>query len=205
MLWERGAAVWAPFLLAAGAIAVAGLWGLFEPLSAVARSVAVTLIVLVALGFSVRGLLAVRAPSRRDTLRRLEIDGGLTHQPLSALEDRPALGHAELWDLHKTQAADAARQARVGRPRAGLAAADPFALRYALVIAAVLALWARGPQRAPEAVRAFEPIQQFAAVGGRVFSAAGDKVMAMVGGDGPLQSRAAIPGRPRSLPAASRP
>jgi hypothetical protein len=59
-------------------------------------------------------------------------------------------------------------QTRVGRPKAGLAAADPLALRYALVVAAVLALWARGPERVQHVADAFAPPERLADLGASV-------------------------------------
>jgi hypothetical protein len=177
MLWEQGAAVWGPWLLAIGSIATAGLWGLFALVPPIAHATLVTLALAAALVFSVLGARTIRWPTREDTRKRLEADSRLVHAPLSALDDTPASGDPALWALHRAQAEQAVRATRVGRPRAGLAAADPFALRYVLVVGAVLALWARGPERAPDALSAFRPVMQAAhvtaALGGRGVTAVG--------------------------------
>jgi hypothetical protein len=208
MLWEQGAMIWAPVLLAAGFIAVAGLWGVFEGLPPWAGAALVAVILLAGLGFAVRGVFTLRWPSREETRRRLELDSRLIHQPLTSLEDAPASGDVALWALHRTRAIEAIARTRVGRPRAGLAAADPMALRYLLVVAGALALWGRGIDRAPEAAQAFHPAVRFAetsahalaAAGGRVFETARDAVAPST-----AQSKAATPGRPRIRPPASRP
>ena len=162
MLWEQGPRVWAPWLLAAAALAVAALWGLFELAGPIGRVVLLTGAGLAALVASVRGALAIRWPSREQTRARLEADSRLVHAPLTALEDARAAGDPALWELHRKAAAAAVAQTRVGRPKAGLAVADPLALRYALMVAAVLALWARGPERVQHLADAFAPPERLA-------------------------------------------
>ncbi len=209
MLWERTALVWTPLLLAAGAIAVVGLWGLFTPLSVIARDIVVTVIILITLGFAIWGLTKVRAPKRDEMVRRIEVDSRLAHCSITMLADKPATGDAALWELHRVQSANAAAKARVGRPRAGIAAADPFALRYALLIAAILAVFVRGPEHGRDALTAFTPVTQFTAATGDMLVNASNSVSHFVGdvlnGAAKRQSSAAIPGSPRNLPAASRP
>ena len=162
MLWEQGPRVWAPWLLAAAALAVAALWGLFELAGPVGRVVLLTGAGLAALVASVRGALAIRWPSRQETRARLEADSRLVHAPLTVLEDARVAGDPALWELHRKAAVAAVAQTCVGRPKAGLAAADPLALRYALVLAAVLALWARGPERVQHLADVFAPPQRLA-------------------------------------------
>jgi hypothetical protein len=200
VLWERSAVIWTPFLLAAGVVAVVALWGAFDRAPAFVQALAVALAFVVALAFAVHGALKIRLPDREEMLRRMEEDSGLDHAPLTLFADKPALGDGALWDLHRKHAAEAARTARVGPPRAGLAAADPYALRYALLIAAALALWARGPEHGRDAALAFRPAANVVAAGGEAVSAAVD---GLVNDD--VQSSAQIPGKPRSLPAESRP
>jgi hypothetical protein len=192
MLWERSAAVWTPVLLAIGVVVVLALWGLFDVLPPPYRLAVLAAIGVIAIAFAVRGVVRLRAPKRSEVLTRLERDARLVHGPISVLADRPATGDTALWDLHRARAASDAVKARIGRPRAGLAAADPFALRYALLIAAVLALWARGPETGAHALLALPHVRD-----------AVHSVQALI--DMPSQSRAAMPGNPRNLPAASRP
>ncbi len=180
MLWERSAGLWGPLLLGAGVIAVAGLWGAFDNGPAWMQTAAVACVLLIALVFAGLNATRLRWPTSEEALARVEADSPFEHAPLSSLEDRPAAGDPGLWALHQSRAAEAARKARVGRPSAGLAAADPFALRWALVIAAALALWARGPETAPRAIQAFRPVTQAVSfAGARVDSALG----AMMGRD----------------------
>jgi hypothetical protein len=160
MLWEQGAGVWVAPLLAVGAVAVAALWGLFDGLSALAHTAILAITGLIALALAVRGALKIRWPDRRRACERLEADSALVHAPLSGLDDSQAAGDPALWSLHRARAMQAIARTRVGRPRAGLAAADPMALRYALVLAAVLAVWARGPDRIERVAAAFQPFGQ---------------------------------------------
>jgi hypothetical protein len=169
MLWEQGWAIWAPLLLAAAFIAVAGLWGVFERLPAWADAVAVAAAVVVGTAFAVRGALSLRWPTREETSRRVETDSRLVHRPLASLSDTPAAGDPELWALHRARAVEAIAKTRVGRPKAGIAKADPFALRYLLLVAAALALWARGPESLPQAQMAFRPAANFATATGHAF------------------------------------
>ncbi len=94
-----------------------------------------------------RGLGGVLAPSAGQARRRLELDSGLDHRPLASLDDTLTAGtadrgSAQLWTLHQRRSRARLARLRVGLPRAGLAARDPFALRAALglllVIGAVL-------------------------------------------------------------------
>jgi hypothetical protein len=62
MLWEQGARVWAPWLLAAAALAVAALWGVFELTGPIGRLALLASASLAALIASVRGALAIRWP-----------------------------------------------------------------------------------------------------------------------------------------------
>lgn len=165
MLWEQGARVWAPWLLAAAALAVAALWGLFDGLGTLARVTVMAAAALVALVLSLRGALAIRWPGREQARARLETDSRLVHAPIAALEDAPAAGDPALWALHRKVSIDALASARVGRPKAGLAAADPLALRWALIVAAALALWARGPERVDHIAQAFAPPERLADLG----------------------------------------
>lgn len=161
MLWEQTARVWAPLALAAGLLAVAGLWGAFEALSQTLHGAITAGVLMAGLLFAGLGARRISWPGRSAALRRLERDSTFADVALSTLDEGgPAVGDTRLWDLHRARVVEALRGVRIGRPRAGLAAADPFALRYLLVAAAVLALWVRGPDHPVRAVVAFRPVLQ---------------------------------------------
>lgn len=162
MLWEQGAKLWTPWLLAAGALVSAALWGLFDNGGPMLRATVLIGAPLAAAIATVRGALSLRWPTLAETRARLEADSRLTHAPLSALEDARAAGDPLLWELHRKAAVAALEKAKVGRLRAGLAAADPLALRYALLVAAVMALWVRGPERLTHLADPFAAPQRLA-------------------------------------------
>lgn len=204
MVWERSAVLWAPFLLATLALAAGAVWGAFAKLDQSLQLIAVGAAYLIALAFAVHGAVKLRLPKRAETTRRVEMDSGFEHAPVSLLADRPVVGDTALWDVQVRHAADAVRKLRVGPARAGLAAADPLALRYALIVAAVLALFARGVEPARTALLRFHPAAVVVDFGTRVAATSETTVSGWLTRLGD-QSSAAIPGKPRSLPAASRP
>ena len=204
MLWERSVVLWAPFLIATLALITAAVWGGFAKLDQSLQHVAAGGAYLIALAFAIHGALKIRLPKRGETTRRVELDSGLEHTPVSLLADRPVVGDTALWDVQIKHAADAVRKMRVGPARAGLAAADPFALRYALVVAVVLAVFVRGVEPAREALLGFRPAAVVADIGSRAVKVSETTASGWLARLGD-QSSAAIPGRPRSLPAASRP
>jgi uncharacterized protein (TIGR02302 family) len=116
-----------------------------------------------AAGWSVvRGLTRLRLPSSREAQRRLELDSGLEHRPLSARGDEIAAGGADpgsmaLWEVHQLRLSARLRALRPRLPRAGLAAVDPFALRAALVLLLAIGLAASGPDWPQRLKRAVTP------------------------------------------------
>lgn len=107
-----------------------------------------------------RGLSRVRRPSANAVDRRLERASGLRHRPLAALIDRPAQPSAEaeiLWREHLRRLTALTARLRVGRPRPGLPAQDPRALRGALVVALGAALVVAGPDAGQRLLRGVLP------------------------------------------------
>src|SRR5580693_5735058 len=103
LLWETAwPALW-PALAVAGLFLVLALTDLLPELNPWLHG---AVLALFAVGFGValvRGLGAVRWPSRGAARRRLETANQLAHRPLTALQDRPAGGDAAsraLWQAH---------------------------------------------------------------------------------------------------------
>ncbi len=97
------------------------------------------------LWLSIRTFWRFRWPTQKAARRRLELSSGLAHRPLQTLQDRLPGGMVDpgaiaLWRLHQRRAAEQIRRLTIGRPRAGLLAADPYGLRAPLLIALGLAL-----------------------------------------------------------------
>jgi len=206
--WERLPVVWTPPVLALGAVAVAAVWGGFEVLSPPLRAAIVTGVVVAALLLSIANLARLRWPTSEEARRRagLAVEEG----------DHLAVGDAELWRLHLAREAGMLRRTQAAEAGAGMARADPMALRYALGVAAALGLWAFGPQvGAVRLAQAFEPVRQAGGEAEIMLAKASATVVGWMtpSGDAPaarvqrasLQSRAQTPPRPRILPAASRP
>ncbi|NVO56567.1 TIGR02302 family protein [Rhodobacteraceae bacterium B1Z28] len=97
----------------------------------------IALIVATVLGFR-----RFHIPSRTDALVRL--DETLPGRPIQALIDDQAIGAADvdsvaLWQAHKARMAQRAAQAEAVKPDLRLASRDPYALRYAALLALVVA------------------------------------------------------------------
>ncbi|OYV63514.1 MAG: hypothetical protein B7X01_00240 [Acidiphilium sp. 21-62-4] len=88
--------------------------------------------------------------------RRLETQAGFIHQPLAALSDRPAMAGAaseSLWRAHQAAMANQQSQLRSITPRIDASSHDPFALRAAILLLALVGVVVAG-QTAPDRLRA---------------------------------------------------
>ncbi len=111
---------------------------------------ALGLLALVALAW---GLRRFHWPSRAEALDRL--DRTLPGRPLTALADTQAIGAADpasklVWQAHVLRMADRAAAARPAHPDLRLSSRDPYALRYAALLAAVMAVAFGAPTRVAE-------------------------------------------------------
>ena len=92
---------------------------------------------------AVLGLRVLKLPSRAEVLMRL--DETLPGRPIQALMDDQAIGAADqdsvaLWQAHKARMAQRVAAAEAVKPDLRLASRDPYALRYAALLAFVVAL-----------------------------------------------------------------
>ena len=90
-------------------------------------------------------LLAFRWPNRQEAQRRLEADSGFSHRPLSQLEDRPAAipddgMAARLWALQRQRGLALLARLRLAPPAPGMAARDPWGLRFAPLLILVIGI-----------------------------------------------------------------
>jgi uncharacterized protein (TIGR02302 family) len=143
-LWERlWPRLWLPVAILAAFIAVA----LFDVLPDLSGELHIVILAGFALALAGSAWLAwhgFRSPSSTDAKRRLERESGLAHRPLTAIEDKLALGggdpYAEaLWRAHWERVRASVTQLRVGAPRPRVAARDPLALRGLVLILLVFA------------------------------------------------------------------
>ncbi len=99
---------------------------------------------LIALGVAaVLGIRRFHLPSRIEALARL--DETLPGRPIQALMDDQAIGATDadsvaLWHTHKARMAQRASTAKAVKPDLRLASRDPYALRYAALLALVVAV-----------------------------------------------------------------
>jgi uncharacterized protein (TIGR02302 family) len=140
LFWERlWPALWPVFGVVGGFLAVA-LLDLLPGLPGWLHA-AVLLGVVAALGVTLwraaKALLGL--PPKDAARRRLEVDSGLAHRPLFALDDKLATdprdrAGAALWEAHRLRLLAQAARLRVAWPRPGLVRLDPLALRVLVVL-----------------------------------------------------------------------
>jgi uncharacterized protein (TIGR02302 family) len=106
-------------------------------------------------------LLRLRMPSRTNALDRLDRDTGLSHGPARVLDDKLALGTADvgtraLWALHRKRAEDAIGRMRVAPPRPDMPRRDRYAVRAAGLLALVASAFVAGPELGSRLLAAFD-------------------------------------------------
>ncbi|MDI7776045.1 DUF4175 family protein [Asticcacaulis sp. EMRT-3] len=140
MIWERLLPALFPYVLLAIWVAVAAQWGLFQHLSTPAH--ASVLIVGFVLTFiaSVRAARRFRMPGFTEINNRLALDNGLKPERLLAM--RHEISQPPL---------------KLGKAKAGIAEADPFALRYVALVAAIFGFILLGPVPMERIMSAFVP------------------------------------------------
>jgi uncharacterized protein (TIGR02302 family) len=158
LVWER---LWPALWPALGILGVCVALALFDVPARLPGAIHALLLV-VAAALLAAALVPVirhfRLPDRNAGRRRIEQASGLSHRPLTALDDRLSGGDpatAALWQAHRERAAAQLRGLRVGWPQAGLVRRDPFALRAALALVLLIAAVDAGqdwPQRLWRAV-----------------------------------------------------
>jgi len=108
-----------------------------------------------------RALRALRLPTSKEASRRIELDSGLEHRPLGALDDRlvtdPKDGAAALWEAHRRRLLAQAARLAARLPRAGLAKVDPMALRAVVFLLLAVAVVTGGRDWRPRLSDALSP------------------------------------------------
>lgn len=161
LAWERlWPALW-PMLAVAGAFLVLALFDLPSLLPGIVHGAVLVGFAIAFAAAAIWGLRACVWPDALAARRRIEINSGLAHRPLTALDDRPSApldpAAATLWAAHRRRMAAAARRLRVGWPAAGLARRDPWGLRAILTILLVVGAVDAGPDWGDRLLRALTP------------------------------------------------
>jgi uncharacterized protein (TIGR02302 family) len=166
-LWARRALlverVWPPVVvtLAVSILFLAASWvgaWQFAP-----RAVRIGGVVLFALGLgaALSPLMRLRRPATRDVLARLDRDAKVSHRPASSLADSLANDHGDsfthaLWAAHRERLEREVEAIRVSPPSPGMAARDPYALRFGVAMLAFAAAVVAGPEMYGRFVDAFD-------------------------------------------------
>ena len=166
-IWARRALlverIWPPLVFAI-AVAIlflaaswAGAWQ-FSP-----RAVRIGGVILFALGLgaALSPLMRMRRPQARDVLARLDRDAKVGHRPASSLADSLANdqgdpGTQALWAAHRARLEREVEAIRVSPPSPGVAARDPYALRFGVALLAFAAAVVAGPEMYGRFVAAFD-------------------------------------------------
>ena len=155
-LWRlqaaRGVLTWEAFWSAAWPLAgllvlfiAIALMGILPALPGLLHGALLAAWVAAAGYFLVQAVRRYRQPTLLDARRRLEVDSGFSHRPLTSLEDRLATGSSDratqqLWQAHREQVAKQIKRIKISWPRALLAKLDPYALRGAAGLLLVIGL-----------------------------------------------------------------
>ena len=166
-LWARRALlverVWPPlvFAIAVAILFLAASWSgawQFSP-----RAVRIGGVILFALGLgaALSPLMRLRRPAARDVLARLDRDAKASHRPASSLADSLANDHGDsvtqaLWAAHRARLEREVEAIRVSPPSPGMAARDPYALRFGVAMLAFAAAVVAGPEMYGRFVAAFD-------------------------------------------------
>ncbi len=140
MIWERLLPVVFPFVLFILLVAVAAQWGLFLHMSRALHALLLCLGIALAGVASIRGLFRFHPPSFTELNSRLAVDNGLKPERLLAMRHESEQPHL-----------------RVGKAKAGIAVADPFALRFVALVAAMMGFLILGPVPVSQVLAGFCP------------------------------------------------
>jgi uncharacterized protein (TIGR02302 family) len=159
LLWESLWPRLAPVLTVVLLFLTASWFGLWRVLPDVPRVVVLGLFALAALATLVLPFRA-RLPGRAAALNRVERATDAPHRPATAVGDRLGGEPTDpvtlaLWQAHRERVLASLGRLKAGIPAPGLARRDPVALRFLLVLLAVVAFLQAGPERSALVADAF--------------------------------------------------
>ncbi|HET7334883.1 MAG TPA: TIGR02302 family protein [Rhizomicrobium sp.] len=162
LVWERvWPALW-PASAVVGLYVAAGLFNLFAYIPHDVHGLLLALMIVGA-GYGLYlGFRGFRWPEWTDGARRIERDSALAHRPLTERDDEIAAGRGdtiaeEFWRAHIRALLASIKRLRLGLPRPGLPARDPYALRFAVLLLVVGGFFVAGDAWQARLSNAFLP------------------------------------------------
>ena len=162
LAWERAAAVLWPLAAAVAGFVILALLDVLPSLPGWLHFAALAAVAIVLLFLSAAGVRDLNLPTRPEARRRIEIDSGLAHRPLSGISDIQAAGLEDaasrrLWRHHQKALRESVRNLRVAWPTPMPVERDPLLLRGLVALLLVVAVVAAGDDRGPRIARALSP------------------------------------------------
>ncbi|MFT3988506.1 TIGR02302 family protein [Aestuariivirga sp.] len=102
-----------------------------------ALRLAILILAAIAFAVSLWPLRHFRWPTEKQAMRRVEMQSGLTHRPVSSADDQLAEGNLALWDVHRKRELARLTDLKAGAPRSRWSALDPKALRLPVALALI--------------------------------------------------------------------
>ena len=151
-----------PAALVLGAFIAAALFGLMRLLPAWPQA---ALLVVWAAGFFAAlwyGFRRFRVPTAEEAVRRVELDSGFTHRPITHLTDAQVSnlidpGARELWKRYRAKLVASIGRLALGLPRGTVAARDPWGLRALVLLVLLIAVFSAGDNWQRRLVQALKP------------------------------------------------
>lgn len=149
MIWEI---IWSLLWPATGTIGLylmLSLMDLWSHVAGIFQSLALGVTLVATCHALWKNVRTVKWPSLQDVLRRVEIVSGLTHRPLTTLDDDLIQQSASqdtrsLWGTHRTRQRDALEDLRGDTPNSDLPARDPYALRAHIALLLIVSFFFAG-------------------------------------------------------------
>ncbi len=162
ILWER---VWPALWPASGVVGLFVAAALFDVLADIPGWLHGLLLLCVFFGAGAllhRNLKGFRFPDWEEGARRIERDSRLLHRPITEGHDRLAAGDSDpwtraVWRAHLRRLLDRVAHLRIALPSPGLAARDPYALRFAVLLVIAAGFAVAGPDWNRRLAGAFTP------------------------------------------------
>jgi uncharacterized protein (TIGR02302 family) len=152
-VWLARASLWwetlwnaaLPALLVIALFAIAVLTGALASLADIARYIVLALFAA-AFIWSLKSFWRLKTPGQADALRRIEVESGLSHRPVSAAYDQladpaPSQTSQQIWQAHKMRQLAQLKNLKTGLPRSSWLKLDQKALRVPVGLALLAAIF----------------------------------------------------------------